>query len=359
MLKHVCRSTVVVALLAAGGCSSQSAIRNVADSLVAQPDPTVELLESELRWMEDNLYRMDSQLETSLRQIESMKRNNAALRLELANRDKLLDVREPTLATPNGGVPRTQGTDQKFDEESADEDEDLLNFEAPKIEFGKSSAEAVESRSNATDGGQPFELPAGKITIPKKESIVTPPPASEAPKIQQMDNPFLDDEASPEAEDGQVMRILLNQRLTGGYDRDRKMGHDGIMVVIEPQDAYARYTPTPGPVTIELREPGKPGIAGQVGKWSFTDAEVQPLIKKTLMGQGIHIELPWPAGSPTTEKLELTVAYETTRGKKLTARRDILITPTTSALVTQAEDAEQKSWYLGRTPTASRWKPTR
>ena len=78
------------------------------------------------------------------------------------------------------------------------------------------------------------------------------------------------------------------------------------------------------------------------------------------MGEGIHLELPWPAGSPTTERLELSVVYETLQGDKLTASREVLIKPTTAALVNQADAAEQTGWYSGRTPTtASRWKPTR
>ena len=177
------------------------------------------------------------------------------------------------------------------------------------------------------------------------------------------DNPFKDDDATaPPAELDQVTRIRLNPRLTGGYNFDRKAGHDGIMVVIEPQDAYARYVSRPGPVTVELVDPAQPGVQGQVGSWNFTAAEVQPLLKKTMMGKGIHLELPWPAGSPTKERLELKVCYQTPRGRKLTATRNIIINPTTSALTTQADAAEQKGWYSGRpavTPTASRWQPTR
>ncbi len=45
MFKFICAMTTVVLLLVVTGCRT--------------PDPTVDLLESELRWMEDNLYQMD------------------------------------------------------------------------------------------------------------------------------------------------------------------------------------------------------------------------------------------------------------------------------------------------------------
>ena len=101
----------IVLLGLACGCNQQRAIRNVTDALVTQPDPTVELLESELRWMEDNLYQLDAQLEASKRQLDSTRRENAALRLELAEQPRGIETKrlrdesdqptEPTLSKQN------------------------------------------------------------------------------------------------------------------------------------------------------------------------------------------------------------------------------------------------------------------
>ena len=101
------------------------------------------------------------------------------------------------------------------------------------------------------------------------------------------------------------------------------------------------------------------GVAGLVGKWNFTREEIRTRTRQTLMGKGIHLELPWPQSSPANEQLELAVRYTTSDGRQLRASRNILIEPTTSALTTQAEVAEQQSWYSGRHRTATRWKPTR
>ena len=47
-------------------------------------DPSVELLESELRWMEDQLYSLDRQLDRTCMQLASAKNSNRALQRELA-----------------------------------------------------------------------------------------------------------------------------------------------------------------------------------------------------------------------------------------------------------------------------------
>lgn len=341
--------------------------------------------------MEDNLYRMDDQLESCLLQLESSKRNNAALRLQLAERGKATPSTKTTQQPAATPQPDNGDDTEPFDEEKESPDDELFNLEAPQVELGSAKTQEStpqldatkrdEVSRDATPADKTFELPEGNIQVPTPRSIlksntgddapqiepyVTPPgqliEPMEAPAIDPSDNPFRDDEA-PTSTDGQVTRIILNPRLTGGFNADRKQGHDGIMVVIEPQDAYARYIPLAGPVSIELRDPSKPGIAGQVGTWHYTALEAQAHLKKSLMGQGIHLELPWPIGSPTSKKLELSVAYENSAGTKLRTQQVIHITPTTSALVGQADAAERSGWYhdRDRTPTTanSQWQPLR
>ena len=164
-------------MLLAAGCSSETAIRNVADGLIAQPDPSVELLESELRWMEDNLYRIDNQLETCLRQLESTRRNNAALRLELANSQRAVPMGQiigPTNATPvSAPSQRSNGNgnnSEKFDEEL--DNEDLYDLAAPVVELG----DGEEDTSDDENGM--FDLPEGKLkedpVVPQQKSILKP-----------------------------------------------------------------------------------------------------------------------------------------------------------------------------------------
>lgn len=353
-------TVLVLTVLGCCGCHGQRAMRSVADSLIAQPDPTVELLESELRWMEDNLYHLDGQLDKCLRQLESTRRTNAALRLKIAE----LEQQPAAQGTGPLDPPSIRSQPQvQYDEEFNDNTDRLLDF-TPKVELG-AALSGHDENGGTPDSGNTFELPPN--SVPAAPS--TPPQAipgsvpADRPVIESPERPSLDDDQQDDQQgtsnSGQVFRIQLNERLTGGYNADHHPGHDGVMVVIEPQDAGANYLPVAGAVNIELREKNRSGIAGLVGTWKFTQQETKARTKQTRLGKGIHLELPWPQGSPTTERLELAVQYRAPDGRVLRAAREILIEPTTSALTTQADVAEQKSWYSQQPRTASRWQPTR
>ena len=114
---------VLLPILVSAGCG------NFTGRIVAQPDPTIELLESELRWMEENLYHMDDQLDRCLDQLDSARRNNAVLRTELA------ELRGARNATEGATTETIEGP---FDEERDFDPEQLLNME-PVVELGAPS----------------------------------------------------------------------------------------------------------------------------------------------------------------------------------------------------------------------------
>ena len=84
-----CKVWIVALLLVAGsGCKSQ-------------PNPSIELLESELRWMEDQLYAMDYELAERCAQLDSCRRDNSSLRHQVEQ-----GAPNPaTSATPSGNSP--------------------------------------------------------------------------------------------------------------------------------------------------------------------------------------------------------------------------------------------------------------
>ena len=243
MVGHTGR-TLIIAIVFTCGCNNGQGIRHVASSLVAQPDSTVELLESELRWMEDNLYHLDAQLERIQQQLESTRRTNAALRLELAKIEQAQSTR-----SPNGSElpsPRS-GDDGRYDEEKIDDTDELLDF-TPKVELGDAQS-SVDGRTPSDENQEPPSIP--ERLIPDQDPGFQPQGAP--PVIEPFENPLLNDEENDDEADsdsGQVIRIQLNDRLTGGFNSDRRPGHDGVMVVIEPQDAYANYVPAPAAVTV-------------------------------------------------------------------------------------------------------------
>ena len=203
MFKSICATTAVILLLVVTGCRT--------------PDPTVDLLESELRWMEDNLYQLDYQLDQCYEQLESARRYNASLRQELAAARRKPG---PTDATETGE------DDTGYDEES---EEDLYRFDAPVVELGDPDDE--QNGTESRDGTGEQSIPNLDLQLPESD---------QDPAAPQEDSTRLD--SDPE----RVTKILLNRRLTGGYDFDGRPGHEGVMVVIEPQNAQGQYVSTPG-----------------------------------------------------------------------------------------------------------------
>ena len=348
--------------------------------VVAQPTPTVDLLESELRWLEDNLYQMDDQLELTLQQLESAKRNNAVLRFELAEAKKLAancrgnNAVGKRSSSSGAVVTDTDDSDAGFDEEKDDGD-DPFQFTPPDVQLGPASGSGDENEpdGNSNDPepeelerSRPLDLmgeePSGDSingsTDPNPEARDVEPrtvPELPAPSDTrepfprvQPTAPFFDPRAEPEnsveVQDDlrTVSRIRLNQRLTGGYNFDGVTGHEGIMVVVEPQDAESRYVPAAGPLTVEVRDPRQKGLDARVGKWKFDATEAGQKLRRTLMGRGFHLELPWPATPPQSERLEVLVAYETPDGRTLRTSREIIVKPMTAALEARAAKAERE-----------------
>ena len=122
-----------------------------------------------------------------------------------------------------------------------------------------------------------------------------------------------------------VTHILLNQQLTGGYDRDGLPGDDGVMVVIEPRNSSGQFVPLPGETTIVLRDPDAPTDT-TIEKWKLTPQQAHAKMRTSLLGRGVHLELAWPGKPPKAGDYELAVSY-LADGEKLTARREVRIDP--------------------------------
>ena len=302
--------------------------------------------------MEDNLYRMDNELEQTLIQLDSARRDNAVLRFELA------EARKATTKNSSSKASSAPAADEgPFDEEVNElSDEELLNL-SPSIELGKPDSTIREPEPDNGDGGSADPDGIDNPLTPVEERIqieglpdpqAVPDDANEDP-AGDSGNPFEaeDDDDQQITNPNVVTRIRLNRQLTGGYNFDKRPGHEGIIVVIEPQNAFAQYVPAAGDVVVEVRDPTAQGLAGRVAKWRFNAAETKSMMKPTLMGKGIHLQLPWPGTPPKNEELKLTVRYENEPGRLLLAEKRILVKPLTSALVAKAEAAEFE------------WKPER
>lgn len=388
---------LVAALALSTGCGravsrvssniAASAAGGIADRVIAQPDSTVELLEAELRWMEDNLYRIDDKLETTLLQLESARRDNAMLRLELtealgenksrASQDSASFYGEPALQDLTPPVV----VDQAFPAPQSPPSMQIVppqTTTAPQV-FPAASSPAASSPAAASGGYDEETQPLGDddpyniidYGTPTPAPIPTPipngtrgnEPSSDGPiptePLPDGDNggdPFEDDpepiEPEPEPEvPNSVKRIELNPRLTGGYNFDKIPGHEGLMVVIEPKDQFGRYVPASGEVIVEVTDPSQRGFAaGRVAKWKFDSLEARQHLRQSAMGKGVHLQLPWPAAPPQNRNLQVKVSYQLANGKTLSANKNVLVELLTSTLVEKANAAGQ-TWSSERPST--------
>ncbi|WDI44560.1 hypothetical protein [Bremerella sp. P1] len=248
-------------------------------------DPSVQLLESELRYLEDKVYALQDVVHQKDSQIASVRRENETLRkqLGLPEGPHTTSTEPETLPTPFAGASRI----------SSRPDTDSLT--SPVIELGESS------------------------NLPELESVAPGPELLDGPLLQQFD---------PDAEvvvDRVVTQMQLNPKLTGGYNADDQPGDDGIMVVIEPQNEAGQYVDSPGPVSVVLLDPAYSGKEAFVGRWDFDTTDSAKYLKRTLLGKGVHLKLPWTEGKPEHESLQLHVRYSTEQGEVLQQKKDIQV----------------------------------
>jgi len=249
-------------------------------------DPSIDLLESELRWMEDQLYLLDAELEQTVAELDSCRRENSTLRAEAGQPASRLKSNQPA----------------RVSDPQRPREPDLPDLTPPSVEPG----------------------------LPAEPDVQLPEPSTTPPPLDGEDddlepNGFDIDQAAPST--APVRRIVLNERLTGGYDFDDKPGDEGLLVVIQPQDEQGRFVAQGAAISVVVLDPTKTGADARVARWDFDAAEAASRMRETLFGQGIHLELPWPNQPPSSDRLQLFVRYTSPGGQRLEAKRDVAITP--------------------------------
>ncbi|MDG2382575.1 MAG: hypothetical protein P8N76_12975 [Pirellulaceae bacterium] len=295
-------------------------------------DSSIELLESELRWMEDQLYVMDRELANTQAKLDSSQRYNEALKKEL-KQDKSPASR--SVPTPSPAIEA-----ETFDESDLvipeidlgpDADDTSTSSDPPAIEESVMEG-SLEATGNGTEAQAPSILqPDSESTegfrVPA-EPLPTQAPADNAPADLPDPPPLnLEDITRGEvpASDVHVARIVLNSRLSGGYDFDGQPGDDGLLLVIEPQNTAGQYLPLPGDLTITVEDPRRASADARIARWDFNAVETVDYMKKTLLGRGIHLKLPWPNQPPEQAMLKVFATYHATDGRQLGASRNVKI----------------------------------
>jgi hypothetical protein len=189
----------------------------------------------------------------------------------------------------------------------------------PKIELPNSSEsrDLPMPRSEGTPGTAPPLPPAAPSRSPPKSS-------ENKPAIGGREIPTRT--LSLEPADPRVTHIVLNQLLTGGTDFDKKPGHDGIVVVVEPRNRDEAFVPLAGPITVLVLDPTKTAEQGRiVARWEIDANEAQKSLRNSGKLRGIELRLPWTVKPPEINKLHLYVRYITVDNRDLRADRPLAI----------------------------------
>jgi hypothetical protein len=284
-------AAAAVALLSAGGCR--------------HADLNRELVEREMRLQEDELYRLHDEVATREKLLETTRRENATLKRELeqarAGASPPRDIIPAMPPAPTDGLPER----------------------TPRPDSGVPPAQGVPPVIEIPGGlggrpanGGPADRSSWKSTRGVRRASFESPIGTSAG----------DDRVSGEdGDDEQVAKIVLNRRLTGGYNADRRLGDEGVIVVIEPRDSRDRLVKRPGEVSVAIIDPALSGEAARIARWDFTADEIAPLFAKTPRGEGIQLNLRWPARPPEHERLVVFVRYTTSQGDRYEANQSILV----------------------------------
>jgi hypothetical protein len=340
-LRFAANLLLMAGLLTATGCRS---------------DPNIALLEAELRWMEDQYYGLENQYNRKCQELHSCRLANQALQQSGAR------TRQPA-SQPRSGEPtpaeRPPSSRRRNGETPLPPVEPMIEGVPP---VGGSSDGSGDLPVNSDLEDEPLPrplqlhepLPPGNSRAPGEFRSVAWPdaPATSAP-----------------VHDAEVLRIVLNRQLTGGYDRDGVPGDDGILVVIEPQNRAGQFVPVAGPVSLTLTDPRAHDSSELIAAWRLTEEQAAVKLRRSLLGRGLHLELPWPDAPPTTNMLKLTVNFTTVDGRKLLAMRDLTIepprsissrwTPVSPHSARMATRPEPPRPVLNRVDASPAWQPYR
>ena len=275
-------------------------------------DPSVDLLEGELRWMEDQVFMLEDELNKKCAELAACQNHDAT------------DV--PTPAEPQ---------DQDYDVVFGDNDTEIITppIEIPEDEYeasppavdlpavdlpaddtpsvdGESLYEPIDvPQTNSTGDDSGYEIIEPAIELPPAVEDMAPtqtetPPAgsieSESPSSLPPSTlpPALENGQEGELElqsyfqtappstvgDAHVTHIVLRGEVTDGYDFDERPTDPGLLVVLEPRNAAGDYVALAGPVSIVVLDGEVAGDEARVARWDFDAAAARRFIRRSTRG---------------------------------------------------------------------------
>lgn len=278
-------AVVLLVLLAAGGCRT---------------DPAVTMLERENRQLEDVIYQQRDVIEDYRRTLDEMCRP---------------------------GVPTSAGTSPSFEGPS-------LAPPEPARPPRRSTAPPT-SRSGPPTKVEPpvIEIPEHPVPSDQVPDTLRLPPGGSKPGVEAP--PFVPPSGSSgpakarvqgvsiRSGNTEVAQITLADVVAWGSGTAQTSGESGISLVVQPRNAAGRPVLAAAGVSIVVLDPAVSGQAARVARWDFSAEEVARLLGDSPTGDGLHLEMVWPAGRPMHNRLHLFVRYTGDDGRKVEADQPI------------------------------------
>jgi hypothetical protein len=171
---------------------------------------------------------------------------------------------------------------------------------------------------------------ARQVVVPESLPLLQPAHDAIAAAVAPLANTPATRLSSYEAaapKDAAVAGITLNATLTAALNQNGQPGDDGLMVVVEPRNRAGELIPPAGSLSVSLLDPAATSEEeARVGRWDYSAEQTKQLYRRTTLGDGVQLNLLWQKGPPRHDRLELYVRLAMADGRKLHARRTILVT---------------------------------
>ncbi len=351
-------------------------------------DPSIDLLEGELRWREDQIYQLEDELKIKCQQLAECRSGLSDFRCEPApapapqavsipRQQPSFALEQPEIVLPEGSSggsnayevldaptesPRPQRTHDAPTASNPTPAEPLpVGGDPPSPRGNSQPALAAPDRSDThsqyevltdtpTSSGSGLDLP----TDAGSEELLQPPeqipegvlegplqsdgtPAPDGAEASPQPSPQLDirlssyEAAAPRSGGPDVdadidadVTHVVCQAWRQSDESDNNMSHGDLMVLIEPRNAEGTPVMLGAPVTIVVLDGAQSGDAARVARWDFTAAQARRRLRKSPWGRGIHLQLDWPATPPDSDELQVFVRYVTVEGRNLETDQKLL-----------------------------------
>jgi hypothetical protein len=255
-------------------------------------DPSVDLLEGELRWMEDQLYMIEDELALKCDELSRCRQTLCADCVasspgtteasEPASLFPLLNKRrqKPKTSRPTPG--KSLDSRRRAPPATGDEGDELDDLSEPVIELPTLESPAESS------GEEPAALPALDFDTGRYEPVT----------------------------DQEVTHIVVSGHLDEGLRRNNPSYPEGILVIVQPRNTDGQFIDKSAPVSVVLLDSGTQGEEARLARWDLDAVETGKTMRATKTLPGMHLQLPWPDKVPKyTEDMRVFVRYTTESGE--------------------------------------------